>query len=82
MFASIIAAAPFNDMSYLDFAKGVSTTPFIQRKRHQQLDHDDLLVNFKESERRLNILRTFGGHLGQLPTDEEMKNWFRSLKQP
>jgi len=67
-------------MSYSDFERGIPSVPFCQRQPKPTIEDHDLLSRFKESERRLKILRfiTGGDHE---PTEAEMKRWIAAVKQ-
>ena len=68
-------------MSFIDFERGNPTIPFIQRHREQQTQPErDLLADFKESERRLTILRSFTG-ANHEPTEEEMRRWICATRK-
>ena len=68
-------------MSYLAFSQGIKSVPFVQRTRQSKDVDEEFLQKFKESERRLNILRTFGEHIDHQPTEEEMRNWLKSIRR-
>jgi len=65
-------------MSYHDFEHGTPTVPFCQRKPEPTIEDYDLLSRFKESERRLKILRLITGGDHE-PTEEEMKRWIAAV---
>ena len=68
-------------MSFLDLERGNPTTPFVQRRKQKLTEQPDKLLGlFKESERRLTILRSFTG-ANHEPSDEEMKRWICSTRK-
>ncbi len=71
-------------MSYHLFDEGVPASEIQKQKRQQvipQTPHIDILSRFKESERRLKILRTIGTHIDHEPTEEEMKAWLQATQR-
>ena len=68
-------------MSFLDLERGNPTIPFVQGRKQKLTDQPDKLLGlFKESERRLNILRSLTGTDHQ-PTEEEIKKWIYSTRK-
>lgn len=71
-------------MSYHSFDQGIPASEIQKQKRQQlvqQAPQIDMLSRFKESERRLSILRTIGTHIDHEPTEEEMRQWFQAVQR-
>jgi hypothetical protein len=63
-------------MSYQDLERGLLPPTFEQRAKQQNKEWD-LLARFKESERRLSILRVINGREHE-PTEQEMRQWIKA----
>lgn len=74
-------------MSFAAFDRGIPAAE-IQKQKKSLLQRDpvererELLQLWRESERRLGILRSFGTHLDEEPTDEQIKSWLKLVKNP
>ena len=68
-------------MSFIDLEREIQTTPFVQRRKQQLTEQpDNLLGLLKESEHRLNILRSLTG-TDHEPTEEEIKKWICATRK-
>ena len=74
-------------MSFAAFDRGIPASE-IQKQKKTLLQSNavererELLQLWRESERRLTILRSYGTHLDEQPTDEQIKTWLKLVKNP
>ena len=73
-------------MSFADFDRGVPSKEIQNRKnewaqQQQAAKEREILTLWHESERRLNILRSFSAHTDQGPTNKEMQRWLAAINK-